>query len=266
MARPVRPLARSAGSGAEGFLIGAKADFREAAGLLAEMGDKRGEMHARQGLYECLYQTQPDSARMEMDCFVALRDSLYDMASAESLARYNAEFGNDFLREEITAERSARQRIVIGVAVGLVLLCIVFALQLWYLRRYRRKQRQRMRELMAQIENSREKRKTKASAEQNEQQKRTVQEQPQEDNRQEPLQEDERQEPLQEDERQELSAANAEFLKNTYAVIHPVDAEWPGRHSQCSLGTVHEHVAVPPQDFCRHRTDGSELHSNNPHG
>ena len=130
----------------------AKADFREAAGLLAEMGDRYGEMHARQGLYECLYKTQPDSARMEMDRFVTLRDSLYDMASAESLAQYNAEFGNDSLREEVTAERSARQRIVTGVLAGLVLLCMVLVLHLWYLRRYRRRQQQRMRELMAQIE------------------------------------------------------------------------------------------------------------------
>ena len=175
----------------------AKADFREAAELLAEMGDRYGEMHARQGLYECLYQTEPDSARLEMDRFLLLRDSLYDMASAESLARYNAEFGNDFLQEEITAERSARQRIVTGIVVGVVLLCMAIVVLLRYMRRYRRKQQQRMRQLMELIETNREKTAPEASAEQNGQQ-----EQPQQE------------------ERQELSAANAEFLSNTNAVIH----------------------------------------------
>lgn len=45
-------------------LADAKADFSEAVELLEDMGDKYGEMHARQGLYECLYQTQPDTAHV----------------------------------------------------------------------------------------------------------------------------------------------------------------------------------------------------------
>ena len=87
----------------------AKACYREAASLFQEIGDKNNEMHARQGLYECLYKTEPDSAKMEMGRFVALRDSLYDLASAESLARYNAEFGNKLLKQEKEAE-AHRQR------------------------------------------------------------------------------------------------------------------------------------------------------------
>ena len=237
------------------YLADAKADFREAARLLAEIGDKYGEMHARQGLYECLYKTHPDSARREMDRFVALRDSLYDMASAGSLARYNAEFGNDFLRDEITAERSVRQRIVTGVVAGLMLLSLAFVLQIWYVRRYRRRQQQRMHELMAQIENSREKPATEkpapeAPASQGEPQAppsvndgqaqspvnagqaqspvyapqadpsvNAGQANPMQDEQQNELQELQQENVQQEQQKQQLSAKE-EFLKNTNAVIH----------------------------------------------
>ena len=115
----------------------AKASYREAASLFLEIGDKNNEMHARQGLYECLYKTEPDSARTEMERFVTLRDSLYDFASAESLARYNAEFGNDLLRQEKEAERTAKW-CIIGITALLLVIMLVTAILL--LRYYRRQQ------------------------------------------------------------------------------------------------------------------------------
>lgn len=42
----------------------------------------------------------PDSARMEVERLHRLKDSLYNKASAEAQAKYNAEFGNDQLQEE----------------------------------------------------------------------------------------------------------------------------------------------------------------------
>ncbi|MBQ9229856.1 MAG: AraC family transcriptional regulator [Prevotella sp.] len=144
----------------------AKADFREAATLFVQMGDHRNEMHARKGLYECLYKTQPDSARIEMERFVTLRDSVYNLASAESLARYNAEFGNDFLRDENAAERSARQRILIAVCILLLVLALAIAATAYYERRYRRKQQERISLLLAQIEEERNVIATSAGAEQ----------------------------------------------------------------------------------------------------
>ena len=41
-----------------------------------------------------------DSARMEVERLHRLKDSLYNKASAEAQAKYNAEFGNDQLQEE----------------------------------------------------------------------------------------------------------------------------------------------------------------------
>ena len=206
------------------LLVLAKADFREAAGLLAEMGDRYGEMHARQGLYECLYQSQPDSARMELDRFVALRDSLYDMASAESLARYNAEFGNDFLREEVTAERAVRRYIIAGVLVGLAVLCTAIILQVRYMKRYRRKQRQRMRKLMAQIETDREKTASEAPV------------------AEAPVSET----PAGQDGRQQAATADTEFLEKTNAIIHQL---MPG--GQVDTARVAAELCISTSQFRR---------------
>ena len=44
-------------------------------------------------------QRSTDSARMEVERLHRLKDSLYNKASAEAQAKYNAEFGNDQLQE-----------------------------------------------------------------------------------------------------------------------------------------------------------------------
>ncbi len=119
--------------------------YREAARLMMLLGDRRGEMHARQGLYETLWKVQPDSAYVELERFNALRDSLYDMASAESLARYNAEFGVDMLREEHQSMRVVNIIVAVVLTVLIIVMCILFY-------RYRRKQKERIRELMVALE------------------------------------------------------------------------------------------------------------------
>lgn len=110
--------------------------FREAAGLFAQMGDMSNEMHSRKGLYECLWKSQPDSARMELERFNLLKDSLYTIASAESLARYNAEFGNDWLQQENAAERSAKRSVML-TAIVVICLLLAFSLIVWLIMRRR---------------------------------------------------------------------------------------------------------------------------------
>lgn len=124
--------------------------FREAAVIFQELGDHYNEMHARQGLYETLWDSQPDSAHEELKRFNALRDSVYDLASAESLSRYNAEFGNDFLKRQNAAERAARNRII-AVSVILFVLLSIATLCFWS---YRRRQLQRIRQLLTDLEAS----------------------------------------------------------------------------------------------------------------
>ena len=124
--------------------------FREAAVIFQELGDHYNEMHARQGLYETLWDSQPDSAHEELKRFNALRDSVYDLASAESLSRYNAEFGNDFLKRQNAAERAARNRII-AVSLILFVLLSIATLCFWS---YRRRQLQRIRQLLTDLEAS----------------------------------------------------------------------------------------------------------------
>ncbi len=55
----------------------------------------------------------PDSARMEVERLHRLKDSLYNKASAEAQAKYNAEFGNDQLQEENHFVSRSRTYIII---------------------------------------------------------------------------------------------------------------------------------------------------------
>jgi AraC-like DNA-binding protein len=89
------------------------------------MDNPYNEMQARRGLYQALWSLNPDSARIELEAFNQLKDSLYNNASAETLARYNAEFGVDELQEENTSVRRSRIYIVI---IGAILLLVAIAL------------------------------------------------------------------------------------------------------------------------------------------
>lgn len=94
--------------------------FREAAQLCHVMGNPFNELQARHGLYQALWTQNPDSARIELELFNKMKDSLYSHASAETLARYNAEFGNDELQQENTMMRRSRVYIII-LCIGLLL-------------------------------------------------------------------------------------------------------------------------------------------------
>lgn len=87
--------------------------LREAVSLCHEMGNPYNEMHARDGLYQALWTINPDSARLELERFDLLKDSLYNNGAADLLARYNAEFGNTRLTEENSDVRRSRTIILI---------------------------------------------------------------------------------------------------------------------------------------------------------
>lgn len=63
----------------------------------------------------------PDSARMEVERLHRLKDSLYNKASKEQLAKYNVEFGNERLQEE--NHFVSRSRIYI-IIISLLLLVV----------------------------------------------------------------------------------------------------------------------------------------------
>lgn len=128
--------------------------YREAADLFIKMGDPVNEMYSRRGLCLSLWESNPDSARSELNRFNFLKDSLYTSESAEALARINAEFGNDQLAIENAQVRSAHMRDII-IACAIILLLAVAA---WYaIRRQRRLNQQRTSKLVREIEQLRDK-------------------------------------------------------------------------------------------------------------
>jgi AraC-like DNA-binding protein len=100
-------------------------------------------MHARDGLYQALWTISPDSARLELERFDLLKDSLYNNGAADLLARYNAEFGNTRLTEENTSVHRSRTIILI---VCLALLAVAVTLVVM-LRRRSALQRRRLSEV-----------------------------------------------------------------------------------------------------------------------
>lgn len=122
--------------------------YQEAAALFSKMGDLYNEIHAHRGLYESYWKLNPDSAKAELDRFDLLKDSLYTHSTAESLARYNAEFGNDQLLQENEDIRTTHRTTII---IGVIVLLLV-TLGAWLLMRWQRKRWQRqMQELVERI-------------------------------------------------------------------------------------------------------------------
>lgn len=98
--------------------------LREAVSLCHEMGNPYNEMHARDGLYQALWTVSPDSARLELERFDLLKDSLYNNGAADLLARYNAEFGNTKLTDENTIARRSRA-IIFTICTALLTVAVV---------------------------------------------------------------------------------------------------------------------------------------------
>lgn len=95
--------------------------YREAIEIFLELGDIYNEVHARRGLYEALWKSNPDEAKENLDRFNYLKDSIYNSVSAEKLARYNAEFGNDWLQIENHEQRMQKwQAVALAVVIALI--------------------------------------------------------------------------------------------------------------------------------------------------
>lgn len=98
--------------------------FREAADIFSANGDLRNEMHSRKGLYESYWGEHPDSAKMEIERFNNLKDTLYNNATAESLAKFDTEFEAMWLRLENQKQRT-RGNIILTLCIILGLSWII---------------------------------------------------------------------------------------------------------------------------------------------
>lgn len=132
----------------------AVACFLEASKIFAQMGDLYNRVHACKGLYESYWDINPDSAKIALRQFNELKDSLYQQASAEALARYSAEFDNGRLQEEIAQRKQARVR---DLALGVGLFVVIVVVTVFCLHLYFRKQRVQMRRLVKEVEELKDK-------------------------------------------------------------------------------------------------------------
>ncbi len=128
--------------------------FTEASEIFSKMGDLYNNVYSHKGRYESYWSINPDSAKIALDRFNTLKDSLYHQASADALARYNAEFGKDRLQEEIQRTKTARSRDMI-MAIGLFIV-IAIVTTVIIRARYRR-HRSQMIQLIKKVEELQEK-------------------------------------------------------------------------------------------------------------
>ncbi|MBR1381800.1 MAG: tetratricopeptide repeat protein [Paludibacteraceae bacterium] len=107
--------------------------LNEAIVICQRIGNPYNEAYAQRAIYEILYKSNPDAARMHLERYHLLKDSLYSHATAEQLARFNAEFGRDELekeKEQLTRRNHRLAGIGVAVAVGAIL-CILGSLILF---------------------------------------------------------------------------------------------------------------------------------------
>ncbi len=110
--------------------------YAEAAGIFVTLGDPYNEMHSRKGLYESLLETDGREAKRQHDIYDRLKDSLYNLAMAESLSRYNASMENDSLKAENIRARKAKITILVaGILAALVVATLVWLVMLHRVRR-----------------------------------------------------------------------------------------------------------------------------------
>ena len=127
--------------------------YREAAEIFMSLGDPYNEVHARKGLYEALWKIDPDEAKVQLDRFTSLKDSIYSNTSADKLAKYNAEFGNDWLQVENHEQRKAKLWAIVALIVA-----IFVAVGVWFMMRRRQQREKRLNvELSERIRELREK-------------------------------------------------------------------------------------------------------------
>ena len=127
--------------------------YREAAEIFMSLGDPYNEVHARKGLYEALWKIDPDEAKVQLDRFTSLKDSIYSNTSADKLAKYNAEFGNDWLQVENHEQRKAKLWAIVALIVA-----IIVAVGVWFMMRRRQQREKRLNvELSERIRELREK-------------------------------------------------------------------------------------------------------------
>lgn len=92
--------------------------------ICGHIGDIYNEAYAQREVYEILFKENPDEARLHLERYHELKDSLYSHATAEQLARFNAEFGKDELEKEKEMLAQRNRRLVWYGVIGFIVVLI----------------------------------------------------------------------------------------------------------------------------------------------
>ena len=112
--------------------------LNEGIAICQRIGNLYNEAYAQRAIYDVLYKSNPDAARVHLERYHLLKDSLYSHATAEQVARFNAEFGREELERE-KEQLTRRNHRLIGVgAAGCIVVLIGIAVAVVL---YRRRQR-----------------------------------------------------------------------------------------------------------------------------
>ena len=117
-------------------------NFREAAELCNKMSNPLNELQARKGLYEALWDINPDSAKIELEKYNDIKNKLYYSGATESLARYTAEYGNEQLSDENQKVKHNNILLGVGILVSVLLLGVIV---FFYMRVRKRSRLQQLR-------------------------------------------------------------------------------------------------------------------------
>ena len=129
--------------------------LNEAIAICRRIVNPYNEAYAQRAIYEVLYKSNPEAARAHLERYHVLKDSLYSHATAEQLARFNAEFGREELEKEKEWLTRRNHRLVgIGTVAALAVL-IAVAVSLVWLRRRQTKINERLSSMMAELNNAR---------------------------------------------------------------------------------------------------------------
>lgn len=120
------------------------------------IGDIYNEAYAQREVYEILFKKNPDEAREHLERYHSLKDSLYSHATAEQVARFNAEFGRDELEKEkeLLAQRNNRL-IWYGIA-GLIVVIIGVVVSLFIRRKRQEKINEQLSTMMEELNEARQ--------------------------------------------------------------------------------------------------------------
>ena len=129
--------------------------FSEAIDICVRIGNPYNEAYAQRAIYEILYKSNPDAAKIHLERYHQLKDSLYSHATAEQLARFNAEFGRDELeKEKEWLTRRNHRLVAIGAAAGIVVLIGILISLIWF-RRRQTKINEQLTSMMAELNEAR---------------------------------------------------------------------------------------------------------------